>query len=94
MTAVTNFFLFLSMRLMVTTLVASLVACFCSAASALAAFFWASLAARFWASMERDEAAASRASADHILSYMAGWFFSSHSWHFLTVPPYSQYYLV
>jgi hypothetical protein len=31
---------------------------------------------------------------DHILWYISGWFFSSHSWHFLTVPPYSQYYLV
>ena len=32
--------------------------------------------------------------ADHILAYREGWFFSSHSWHFLTVPPYSQYYHV
>lgn len=31
--------------------------------------------------------------ADQIRSYMTGSFFSSHSWHFLTVPPYSQYYL-
>lgn len=31
---------------------------------------------------------------DHILWYMSGWCFSSHSWHFFTVPPYSQYYLV
>lgn len=37
--AVTNFFLLRSMRLMVTTLVAILSACFCSAASALAVFF-------------------------------------------------------
>lgn len=28
---------------------------------------------------------------DHIRVYNFGWFFSSHSWHFLTVPPYSQY---
>lgn len=28
---------------------------------------------------------------DHIISYRAGCFFSSHSWHFFTVPPYSQY---
>lgn len=30
---------------------------------------------------------------DQITEYISGWFFSSHSWHFLTVPPYSQYYL-
>lgn len=58
----TNFFLLRSMRLMVTTLFASLSACFASAASALAVFFWASLAARFWASTEREAVAASRAS--------------------------------
>lgn len=29
---------------------------------------------------------------DQILSYMSGWFFSSHAWHWVTVPPYSQYY--
>ena len=56
------FFLLRSMRLMVTTLLASLSACLASAASALAAFFWASLAARFWASREREAVAASRAS--------------------------------
>lgn len=37
-------------------------ACFASAASALEAFFAASLAARFWASREREEVCASRAS--------------------------------
>jgi hypothetical protein len=68
MTAVTNFFLFLSMRLMVTTLLASLSACFCSAASAFAAFFWASFAARFWASMDNDAVAASSASAGALLA--------------------------
>ena len=31
---------------------------------------------------------------DHILEYMSGWLASSQSWHFLMVPPYSQYYLV
>lgn len=31
---------------------------------------------------------------DHILSYNVGWFSWSHSWHFFTVPPYSQYYSV
>lgn len=61
-TAVTYFLLFRSMRRMVMTLWASLSACFCSAASALAAFFCASLAARFWASTESDAVAASRAS--------------------------------
>jgi hypothetical protein len=30
---------------------------------------------------------------DHMVAYNEGWFFSSHSWHFFTVPPYSQYYL-
>ena len=34
------------------------------------------------------------APVDHILAYREGCFFSSHSWHFLTVPPYSQYYYV
>lgn len=47
---------------MVTTLLASLSACFCSAASALAAFFCASLAARFCASRDNDAVAASSAS--------------------------------
>ena len=61
-TDVTNFFLLRSMRLIVTMLCASLSACFCSCASALAAFFWASFAARFWASREREAVAASRAS--------------------------------
>lgn len=28
---------------------------------------------------------------DHIVSYKSLWFFWSHSWHFFTVPPYSQY---
>lgn len=28
---------------------------------------------------------------DHIASYKSLWFFWSHSWHFFTVPPYSQY---
>lgn len=51
------------MRLMVTTLLAILSACFASAASAFAAFFWASLAARFWASTDNDAVASSRASA-------------------------------
>lgn len=124
----TNFFLLRSMRLMTMTLLASLSACFCWAASALAAFFWESFSARFWASTEREAVAASRASAgllggchqetgvprwgaqeeengvgglrtraedapvDQILSYMSGWFFSSHAWHLATVPPYSQYY--
>jgi hypothetical protein len=32
--------------------------------------------------------------ADQRRSYISLLFFSSHSWHFLTVPPYSQYYLV
>ena len=55
---------------MVTTLLASRSACFCSAASALAAFFWASLAARFWASTDREAVAASRASGDQMRSYV------------------------
>ncbi len=29
--------------------------------------------------------------ADQIRSYISLWWLSSHSWHFLTVPPYSQY---
>lgn len=68
MTAVTNFFLLRSMRLMVMVLLARRSACLASAASALAAFFWASLAARFCASTDRDAVAASRASGDQILS--------------------------
>jgi hypothetical protein len=47
---------------MVTLELARVAAAFCSRASALAAFFCASLAARFWASRERVEVAASRAS--------------------------------
>lgn len=31
--------------------------------------------------------------ADQMRLYSSGCFFSSHSWHFFTVPPYSQYYL-
>jgi len=31
--------------------------------------------------------------ADQRRWYMSGWDFSSQSWHFLTVPPNSQYYL-
>lgn len=111
-TAVTYFFLFRSMRLIVMTLLASISACLASAASAFAVFFWASFAARFWASTDSDAVAASRASgenymlwrvrirsiwwfipADQMRLYSSGSFFSSHSWHFLTVPPYSQYYL-
>jgi hypothetical protein len=76
---------------MVTTLLAILEACFCSAFSAWAAFFWASLAARFWASRLKEAVAASRASGDQIWAYSVGCVFSSHSWHFLGVPPYSQY---
>ena len=66
MTAVTNFFLFLSIRLMVMTLFAILSACFASAASAFAVFFCASFAARFWASTERDAVAASNASVTQL----------------------------
>jgi hypothetical protein len=47
---------------MVTMLWAILSASFFSAASALAAFFFASFSARFWASREREDVAASRAS--------------------------------
>jgi len=47
---------------------ASVAAAFCSSASALAAFFCASLAARFWASREREEVAASRASVEFRVS--------------------------
>lgn len=32
-----------------------------------------------------------REPGDHILAYTSGWFFSSQTWHFFTVPPYSQY---
>ena len=89
-TAVTYFLLFRSIRLIVTVLLANLSAWRCSAASAFAAFFFASFSARCWASIDREAVAASRASGDHISSYRSGCFFSSHSWHFLTVPPYSQ----
>ncbi len=61
-TAVTDLRLLRSILLMVMMLRASLSACFCSAASALAVFFCASLAARFCASTERDAVAASSAS--------------------------------
>ena len=87
----TNLVLFLAMRLMVTTLRAFMSTCFCSAAAAFAVFFCASRAARFCASSERDAVAASMASADQMLSNMALWLAASQSWHFLTVPPYSQY---
>jgi hypothetical protein len=76
---------------MVTTLFALRSACFCSAASALAVFFWASRAARFCASSESDAVAAEMASGDQIRSKSVLSWRSSHSWHFLTVPPYSQY---
>lgn len=61
-TDVTYFLLLRSIRLMVTTLLASLSACFCSAASALAAFFLASFAARSLASTLSEAVAASNAS--------------------------------
>jgi hypothetical protein len=32
--------------------------------------------------------------SDHSLSYISAWFFCSQSWHFLTVPPNSQYYFL
>lgn len=54
--------LFRSMRLMTTVLEARLSACFCSAASALAVFFWASFSALFCASTERLAVEAARAS--------------------------------
>ena len=63
-TAVTNFRLFRSTRLIVMTLLAILLACFCSAFSACAVFFWASLAALFCASTDREAVAASRASIE------------------------------
>lgn len=66
-TEVTYLRLLRSIRLMVTTLLESFSACFCSAASAFAAFFLASLAARSWASREREAVAAERASGDQIL---------------------------
>lgn len=44
-----------------------------------------------WSGMGWDGRAEGVVPADHMLSYRAGCFFSSHSWHFLTVPPYSQY---
>lgn len=47
---------------MMTVLEARLSACFCSAASALAVFFWASFSARFCASTERLAVEAARAS--------------------------------
>ena len=63
-TAVTNFFLFLSILFIVMVLWASLSACLASAASALAAFFCASLAARFCASSDSSAVAASRISGE------------------------------
>lgn len=62
MTDVTYLRLLRSIRLMVTMFEASLSACFCSAASALAAFLAASLAARSCAATEREAVAAVRAS--------------------------------
>lgn len=62
-TAVTYFLLLRSTRLIVIMEVESLVAKRASAASALAAFFWASFAARFWASTDRCDVAAERASS-------------------------------
>lgn len=67
-TAVTYFRLFRSTRLIVMTLLAILLACFCSAFSACAAFFCASLAARFCASTDSEAVAASRASVFVIAS--------------------------
>ena len=32
--------------------------------------------------------------SDHNRSYISGWDFCSHSWHFFTVPPNSQYYFL
>jgi hypothetical protein len=70
-TDVTYLRLLRSIRLMVTMLDASLSACFCSAASALAAFLAASLAARSCAATEREAVAAVRASV--VRGETGGW---------------------
>jgi hypothetical protein len=63
-----------------------------SAATALAAFFWASFSARFWASTDNVLRFAESASSEYSREWRSGCLLSSHSSHFLVVPPYSQYY--